>query len=256
MALRKGNWAVAALVAAPIGADAAILQSPGTPSFNCDASSGGASINWGDGIGVTPSGTFADNGAELKDCVNGQFPQSLKFSTGSDEVDLKYTQLDNLSPDFKSPVSVTETELKITTPGAPTIFESIFDVTLKFSDPTSKIDDKDFVGLKIESTVGFVNDATLKFFSGTGAGPVAYDILVNTSDTTPQFFSATQSLLSSKFQADGTTAPYVALDFTNPGGATLSFDATPAPVPNPGTFGLLGSGLLGLAISARRRKNS
>ncbi|WP_136516169.1 PEP-CTERM sorting domain-containing protein [Geomonas edaphica] len=99
---------------------------------------------------------------------------------------------------------------------------------------------------------------------GTTGGTVKYSTYFDTANTafamstllTEELYSGLAFSDVNIASALGLDVPYSltqALEITHTGHASTSFDAELAPVPEPGTFMLLGAGLLGLAVYGRRR---
>lgn len=224
---RTESLTLAALAAAPVAAVAAVVvppvQSYETPSFSCDAASSGGSINWGDGLSVMP-----EIGSDPLSCANGAFEETIKLT--NDTLTLNLNEL-------KSAVGETLDDLKIEGVKGEsqdgTHKDYILDTYLESSNSYTKADIKltDFVGIKIDSSEDFFKLDSWSFNSDF-----------------KQF--------SLNFSPDVDVKTFAAFDAfadLTPSEVTVSLYSTPEAVPEPGTIGLLGTGLLGLAMRLRRR---
>ncbi|QWV94207.1 PEP-CTERM sorting domain-containing protein [Geomonas oryzisoli] len=103
------------------------------------------------------------------------------------------------------------------------------------------------------ASIGGTSSGTVKYSTYFDAGniPFAMDTLLTEELYSGPIFSDINTAA-----AVGLDVPYSlteALEITHTGFGATSFNAELAPVPEPGTFLLLGTGLMGLAIYGRRR---
>lgn len=231
---KKTGLAFAALAAAPVAAVA--LPAVQTPSFNCDAASGGGTINWGDGLALVPyvgtaSGELTKQTVVVPlSCADGAFQESVKLTTG-------------LMLGFSYQAGPTGDEFKILSTadvsnGADKY--SYFNVALE--SPDSKISPStglDFLGIKLDSTDSFLDLGGLS--AGTGSGPVGFDI-----ETLKSFDTTSGKSGFGSFDSPSTPTEVTVSLYSTP--------FVPSSVPEPGTLGLLGTGLFGLAMRWRLRK--
>jgi len=128
-------------------------------------------------------------------------------------------------------------------------------------------------GLGVDLTDGGTNDRFIAIIDENDF-PISFELTLNDGTNTDTFAGstpggiapaapqATASVLFADFPnfggpgaVDFTSIESIELAFTFGSGADLSFDviASSSPVPVPATFGLVGAGLIGLGLVARRR---
>jgi hypothetical protein len=216
MVVRARSVIALAIAAAPLaGAHAATIGTPaGTPSFNCNTEAAGGTIDWGDGTtSLVPLLGLGSDAGSLKfmplACSNSLFSESLPTDPRADP----YFQLkmgDGSLADGS--VKIDSFDYKIQDKSSDGFKVTLWDIMMKFD--ASGVVFTDFLGIKITSDTGFVNDGGLKI-SDSGA---------------------------------------LLLDPSNPGGDTVvSLYGTPQVTPEPSGLVLLGTGLLGIGAAVRRR---
>jgi hypothetical protein len=232
MVVRVRPFAVLALAATPVAAAyAAEIPPPsalGLPSFNCDAAAAGGTIDWGDGISLSPQLGFGATAGDPNtnflpmSCSNNSFGDSLDKTRQGDKsmqylvIELKDAAISSfLKLDDQNPFDIKYgAEIKLDNEQNK-FYSSIWDVTMLFdkynSDGTLIGQLKEFIGFEIDSSLKFVTDASMKFDNGV-----------------------------------------IEFDPTNPTGGTVSLYAAPQ-IPEPGSLVLLGTGLLGIGAAVRRR---
>lgn len=236
MVVRARSLAALAFAAAPfVSAHASIAPPSPTPSFNCDPSGVGGTIDWGDGLSFNPYLGFTA-GTDLKESVpfnpfscsvDGGFMDSLDKTSPTGGM-LKYFEV-KLTDVVISSVDQKIVNGPVVDPNNPftfaegkdynadqKVYDTFWDINLNVSDPSLKdsTEHKDFIGIEVGSQNGFVPDGMLKYDAADGS---------------------------------------VFLDPTIPGaGSNISLYSTPQ-VPEPGSLVMLGSGLLGIGALVRRR---
>ena len=207
MVVRARSVIALAIAAAPLaGAHAATIGTPaGTPSFNCNAAAAGGTIDWGDGTtSLVPLLGLGSDAGSLKfmplDCSNKSFSESLGtnpyFQVAMGDGSVKINSFD-----YKIQDKTSDDGFKVT----------LWDIMLKFDAPGVAFND--FIGIKITSDTGFVNDGGLKIIDG--------------------------ALVLDPGNPGGNTV--------------VSLYDTPQVTPEPSSLVLLGTGLLGIGAAVRRR---
>ncbi len=181
MSIPTRPLALFVLAATPVAnAAAAVAVVPpalGLPSFDCNAAAAGATINWSDGLSITPMlgfGATPDSALNFLPlpCSDGTIGDSLDHKRKGDgnldylKIEMKEVFISSLVPGGSDGTDFGYKEQfeQVLADDGQLKFRSFWDVTLNFhkTDDAGKIlpgDYKEFIGIEIDSPLKFVNDA-------------------------------------------------------------------------------------------------